>query len=164
MSLVWNDDCLPAVSNATRDTSYTACCSARYTFNLVGTIAPGVGGSTYYPNRCTASPTTAAVSIGPMVVDMEVVSDGITVDDELVVNGVVFQAGQYLVNLGAGTTALGTTFAGGTSDCNGQHLVGAGTVLATVAQGQSATLVGADNHGIDLFMNGAIILRPVVAP
>jgi hypothetical protein len=99
-----------------------------------------------------------------MVVDMEIVSDGITVDDELLVNGAVFGAGSNLVTLGAGATGLGATFAGGASACNGQHTIAAGTVVATVPQGSSVTLAGGDNHGIDLFMNGAILLRPAGAP
>jgi len=164
MNLFWSEQCVPEVVNAVRDTNYMQCCSARFTFDLVATITPGVGGSTYFPNNCTQSPTTAFVTIGPMVVDTEVVSDSITVDDELLINGQVFQAGQYLVSLGAGATGTGATFAGGQSACNGQHTVGAGTVVATVPQGQSVTLAAGDNHGIDLFIRGALLLRPAAAP
>lgn len=162
-AVIWSAACVPAVTNAVRDTSYTQCCAARFTFD----VSAGVGaanGSTYYPNKCSASPTTAAVTIGPMIVAMEVVSDGISVDDELLVNGAVFQAGAYLVALGSGATAYGTTFGGGQSACNGQHSVAAGTVLATVAQGATVTLRGGDNHGIDLFMRGAVLVRPAGAP
>jgi hypothetical protein len=177
--LVWTESCIPVVKNATLDDTYKECCSARFTFTLIGTIPPGDNNSTYYPNRCTGSPTTTNyVEIGPMVVDMEIVADEILVDDELLVNGEPFEAGRYLVNLGEGDTGTGTNFDGGLSECNGQHRIEKGKVIATVPQGLSVTLAGGDNHGIDLFVAGkkivtegtaiftpaSIILKPVSTP
>ena len=171
MNLVWSNNCVPNVVNADRDNSYTECCSARFTFTLIGLVTPGTFGD-YFPNRCLGVPSTPTVTIGPMVVDMEIVSDGIVVDDQLLVNGSAFQAGQHPVILGEGTTATGANFPGGLSLCNGQHSIPAGTVIATVQQGATVTLAGGDNHGINLFVAGnsartapaAIILRPVQAP
>lgn len=163
MALVWSDNCIPAASNAVRDTNYSECCSARFTFSVSGSVPAGPYG-TYYPNKCTRSPSTASVTIGPMIVDMEVVSDGIVVDDELLVNSQAYEPGNYPTILGEGTTATGANFPGGPSACNGQHRVVAGKVLATISQGDSVVLAGGDNHGIDLFMRGAVIVRPVVAP
>ena len=163
MLLSWSEECIPLVSGAFRDTSYNECCSARFTFSLVATVPAGVGGSTYYPNNCLRQ-KTSSINIGPMIVDMEVVSDGITVDDELLVNGSVFEPEQHLTLLGGGTTANGTTFIGGLSICNGLHSINSGKILATVASGSSVVLEAADNHGITLSGSGSIILRPALAP
>jgi hypothetical protein len=157
--LVWSDDCAPAIEGGSRDEGYEECCSARFEFAVQ--VIPGRG---YFPNECQASPALIAATIGPMIVDMEVVSDGIEVDDELLVNGEVFEAGQHRVTLGAGTTGTGASFSGGTSLCNGRHNVVAGKILAVVPQGDSVQLGVGDNHGIDIEINGAVIVRPVSAP
>jgi hypothetical protein len=163
MLLSWTEECIPSVSGASRDTLFNQCCSARFTFSLSATVPAGVSGSTYYPNNCLRQ-KTSSIDIGPMIVDMEVVSGGITVDDDLLVNGSIFEGNQHLVILGGGTTASGDTFDGGLSACNGAHSIGSGKILATAASGSSVKLEVADNHGITLSGFGSIILRPALAP
>jgi hypothetical protein len=160
------------------------CCECTYSFNVTGTIAAGCGGSNYYPNRCEPlNFQTDAITIGPLKFAAEISAGpgGITVDDELIVNGSVFQAGQYLVNLGGGCTGRtasntpqcgdcerfgwnGTTFAPVASTCNGQHTIPEGTVIGTVSENGSMTIAAGDNHGIDLFMSGQIVIKPLAAP
>jgi hypothetical protein len=160
------------------------CCECTYSFSVTGTVASGCGGSNYYPNRCQPlNFQTAAITIGPIKYAAEILAGpgGITVDDELIVNGSVFQAGQYLVNLGGGCTARtaantpqcgdcerfgwnGTAFASVPSTCNGQHTIPEGTVLGTVPENGSMTIAAGDNHGINLFMSGQIKIKPIAAP
>jgi hypothetical protein len=151
------------------------CCECVYSFNVSAPVAAGCGGSTYFPNRCDPlSFQTSAITIGPIKYAAEILAGdgGITVDDELIVNGVVFQPLQYLVTLGSGST--GNTnpspppaceqFSGGTSSCNGQHTIPEGTVIGAIPEGETMTIAGGDNHGIDLFMSGQIVIRPIGAP
>jgi hypothetical protein len=100
-----------------------------------------------------------------MVVDMVVTSAGIEVDDELLLNGEVFEPGQYTVTLSPGTNAAdGNEFPGGPSLCNGRHVIPAGTVLGSVPQGSYLELRGGDNHGIALMMEGSVVLRAAGPP
>jgi hypothetical protein len=160
------------------------CCECTYSFSVSTPVAAGCGGSNYYPNRCQPlNFQTAAITIGPIkyAAEISVGPGGITVDDELIVNGSVFQAGLYPVNLGGGCTArgagespqcgscerfgwTGTAFSSVPSTCNGQHTIPEGTVLGTVSENGSMTMAAGDNHGIDLFMFGQIVIKPLGAP
>lgn len=154
------------------------CCECTYSFNLTGTVAAGCGDSTYFPNRCQPlSYQTAAITIGPFNYDVEVVSNSILVDDELIVNGAVFQPGIYPVapsdqcpdGLCPGSTGFGTNpncvqFDGGASACNGQHTIPVGTVITVIPAGTTATIAAGDNHGIDLFAAGEITIKPISTP
>jgi hypothetical protein len=154
------------------------CCECTYSFNLTGTIAAGCGDSTYFPNRCQpTSYQTAAITIGPFNYDVEIISNSITVDDELIVNGQIFQPGLYPVEpsgqcpdgLCPGGTGFGTSpncvqFAGGESTCNGQHTIPVGTVITVLSAGTTATIAAGDNHGIQLFANGQIKIKPIAFP
>ena len=162
------------------------CCECTYSFNLIGTITGGCGSpnpSTYFPNRCQPlSFQTAAITIGPFNYDVEVVSNSILVDDELIVNGAVFQAGQYPVigGLTGGCDGYfssappcnpcgsfgwdGTSFQPVQSTCNGQHTIPVGTVITVISAGTTATIAAGDNHGIQLFANGQIKIKPIAFP
>lgn len=157
------------------------CCECTYSFNLIGTITGDCGGSTYFPNRCQpTSYQTAAITIGPFNYDVEIISNSITVDDELIVNGTVFQGGQYLTSLGGGCTGYfssappcnpcgsfgwdGTSFQPVQSTCNGQHTIPVGTVITVLSAGTTATIAAGDNHGIELFANGQIKIKPIAFP
>lgn len=163
------------------------CCECVYEFNVVGSVAAGCGTSTYYPNRCDPlNFKTQDIVIGPFKFDAEIVSGGswsfstgtgILVDDELIVNGQIFQPGLYPVQptdqcpngLCPGGTGFGTSpncvqFAGGASACNGQHTIPEGTVISVLNAGDTLTLAGGDNHGIDLFMRGQIKVLPISTP
>lgn len=168
MAVIWSDLCIPQVTNATRDPEYRDCCSAKFDFSLTTPVPAGVGGSTYYPNKCDPTwLTTDPVTIGPMVVDMVVISAGIEVDDELLLDGEVFQPGlpQYAVTLSSGNNGGdGSFFPGGPSLCNGRHVIPEGTVLVSVPRGTSLELRGGDNHGISLMMEGSVIVRAVGPP
>jgi hypothetical protein len=164
--LVWSNFCLPNVNGASRVSSYTQCCSAQYEFSFATTAPAASNGSNYYPNNCLQGiRLEQLITIGPMKVDMEVESNGIEVDDDLIVNGLIYEEDQHNVNLGAASvTGFGTSFGGGMSLCNGRHDIEAGKLLATVAAGQTVTLGVQDNHGIDIILSGAIILRALRAP
>lgn len=149
------------------------CCECTYSFNLTGTVAAGCGDSTYFPNRC--QPTnyqTEAITIGPFNYDVEIVSNSILVDDELLVDGNVFQPNVYPAELSPGNTGFNNpspppnciSFDGGTSDCNGQHTIPVGTVITVIPAGTTATIAGGDNHGIQLFAEGEITIRPIAFP
>ena len=154
------------------------CCECTYSFNLIGTITGGCDESTYFPNRCQpTSYQTAAITIGPFNYDVEIISNSITVDDELIVNGQIFQPGIYPVQpsdqcpdgLCPGGTGFGTSpncvqFAGGASTCNGQHTIPVGTVITVLSAGTTATIAAGDNHGIQLFANGQIKIKPISFP
>jgi hypothetical protein len=160
------------------------CCDCTYSFSVSGSIEAGCGGSNYYPNRCEPlNFQTAAITIGPIKFAVEISAGpgGITVDDELIVNGSVFQAGQYLVNLGGGCTGrtasstpqcggcerfgwTGTVFAPVASTCNGLHTIPEGTIIGTIPENETMTIAAGDNHGIDLFMSGQIVIKPLTAP
>jgi hypothetical protein len=151
------------------------CCECTYSFSVSGSIALGCGNSSYYPNRCQPlSFQTAAITIGPLKFAAEISAGpgGITVDDELIVNGSVFQPGLYLVTLNPGSTAYTNPspppncieFAGGASACNGLHTIPEGTIITTIAEGGTATIAAGDNHGINLSMSGQIVIKPLAAP
>ena len=160
------------------------CCECVYSFNVTGTIAAGCGGSNYYPNRCQPlNFQTPSITIGPLKFIAEILAGpgGITVDDELIVNGSVFQSGLYLVNLGGGCTArtasntpqcgdcerfgwTGTSFSSVPSTCNGLHTIPEGTVIGAISEGGTMTIAGGDNHGITLSMSGQIVIKPLGAP
>ena len=160
------------------------CCECTYSFNLTGTIDAGCGSSTYFPNRCDPlNFQTSAITIGPFNYGVEVVSNSITVDDELIVNGAVFQAGQYPVIGGltggcTGRTAAendecgncqrfgwdGSEFQKVPSTCNGQHVISTGTVIAVLPAGSTVTIAAGDNHVIDLFAEGEITIKPILIP
>lgn len=158
------------------------CCECTYSFNLTGTIAAGCGDSTYFPNRCEPlNYQTAAITIGPFNYDVEIVSNSITVDDELIVNGSIFQENEYLVDLGGGCTGRfatendqcgncqrfgwdGSEFQKVPSTCNGQHTIPTGTVIAVLQSGEVVTISAGDNHGIDLFAEGEITIKPISLP
>lgn len=151
------------------------CCECVYEFNITGSVAAGCGTSTYYPNRCNPlNFKTQDIVIGPFKFDAEIISSGtgILVDDELLVNGLVFQPNFYLVTLGSGGTGVNDPssppdciqFAGGTSLCNGQHTIPQGTVISVLNAGDTLTLAAGDNHGIDLFMRGQIKVLPISTP
>lgn len=171
--------CCPIGSMSLVDES---CCECTYSFNLTGTVAAGCGGSTYYPNRCTpTSFQTPSITIGPFDYDVEIVSNSILVDDELLVDGAVFQPNQYIVNLGGGCTGgfasttpqcgdcerfgwNGTAFSPVSSTCNGQHTIPTGTVISALQSGNTVTIAAGDNHGIDLFANGQIKIKAITIP
>jgi hypothetical protein len=160
------------------------CCECVYSFNVSAPVSAGCGDSTYYPNRCEPlNFQTPSITIGPLkfIAEISAGSGGITVDDELIVNGFVFQAGQYLVNLGGGCTARtaatndqcgncqrfgwnGIEFVSVASTCNGQHTIPEGTVIGAIPEGETMTIAAGDNHGIDLFMSGQIVIKPLGAP
>jgi hypothetical protein len=163
--LVWSTACLPEVNGADRDLSYSQCCSARYEFSYSANRGNGFNDSNYFPNECSASPSFTVVNIGPMIIDMEVISDDILADDELLVNGSIYEPGtepRFLT--GSENNGTGIPFVAGMSICNGQHTVAAGKLLSIVPQGSSVTLGVGDNHGIDIILSGAIILRALRAP
>lgn len=151
-NLVWSEECVPDVEGGSRDENYTECCSARFEFSYSEEGLP------YTPNNCSASPYVTVMTIGPMIVDMEVISDGIEADDELLVDGAVFEPGSDAGFL------LGPQGIDGPALCNGRHTIDAGKVLAVVSQGDLVELGAGDNHGIDLILEGAVIVRPVASP
>jgi hypothetical protein len=156
------------------------CCECVYSFNVSAPVAAGCGDSTYYPNRCQPlNFQTPAITIGPLkfIAEISAGPGGITVDDELIVNGQIFQPGLYPVQpsnqcpsgLCPGSTGFGTSpncvqFSGGPSACNGQHTIPEGTVIGVIPEGETMTIAGGDNHGIDLFMLGQIKIKPIAAP
>lgn len=175
------------------------CCECVYVFDVVGSIEAGCGNSTYFPNRCDPlNFKTQDIVIGPFKFDAEIVvgdgnllqpddvaqppgdfipQSGILVDDELLVNGVVFQPGLYPVeptpectdglcpgSTGVEVDANCVQFAGGPSSCNGQHVIPPGTVIAALNKGETLTLAAGDNHGIDIFMRGEIVVKPISIP
>jgi hypothetical protein len=160
------------------------CCDFVYSLDASGTVAAGCGGGTYYPNRCEPlNFQTTETIIGPFefIVEISAGPGGITVDDELIVNGSVFQAGQYLVDLGGGCTAItaaendqcgnckrfgwnGDEFVSVPSTCNGLHTIPEGTVIGTISEGETMTIAAGDNHGITLSMSGKIVIKPLGAP
>jgi hypothetical protein len=163
--LVWSEFCVPAVTGASRDSAYSECCSARFEFSYTAGRGNGLNNSNYFPNECSASPRLDVINIGPMIVDMEVISGGILVDDELLIDGSIYEPGTELRVLAAEQkNGTGVPFTGGLSVCNGQHTVAEGKVLTVVPQGGSVTLGFGDNHGIELILNGSIILKPLQAP
>jgi hypothetical protein len=162
------------------------CCECVYSFNVSAPVAQGCGTSTYYPNRCQPlNFQTPAITIGPLkfIAEISAGPGGITVDDELIVNGSVFQSGLYPVEGGltggcTGRTAAtnnqcgnceafgstGTGFAPVASTCNGQHTIPEGTVIGAISEGGTMTIAGGDNHGIQVFMSGQIVIKPLGAP
>jgi hypothetical protein len=151
------------------------CCECVYSFNVSAPVADGCGDSTYYPNRCQPlNFQTPAITIGPLkfIAEISAGPGGITVDDELIVNGIVFQPFLYLVILGSGSTGYTNSspppdciqFDGGPSACNGLHTIPEGTVIGVIPEGETMTIAGGDNHGIDLFMSGQIKIKPIAAP
>ncbi len=151
------------------------CCECTYSFSISAPVAVGCGNSPYFPNRCQPlSFQTAAITIGPIKYAAEILAGpgGITVDDELIVNGSVFQAGLYNVTLNSGSTGYTNpspppnciSFTQGPSSCNGLHTIPEGTVLGTVPENGSMTIAAGDNHGINLFMSGQIKIKPIAAP
>jgi hypothetical protein len=117
------------------------CCQVVYDLSAKGA---GVG----LPGHCRAEPRTSEFVFGPMVVDMEVVSLGLDVDDELMVNGQRFEPGMYPFS----------------NSCNGAHKIPHGRVIATVMAGRTVSIQAADNHGVNLAISGKIMLRAVQIP
>jgi hypothetical protein len=167
LKIYLNKLCCPEFENATL--GEVECCRCPYSIDLEGTVAAGCGGSNYFPNNCGDVETfTPEVTFGPFPFRCEVVvgEEGLEVDDDLLIDGEVYEAGQHLVQLGAGPTGYDDGeggcegFAGGTSECNGAHTIAEGTVLATLDIGDTVTLKGSDNHGIDLYLRGNIDIIP----
>jgi hypothetical protein len=151
------------------------CCECVYSFNVSAPVAQGCGNSTYYPNRCQPlNFQTPSITIGPLkfIAEISAGPGGITVDDELIVNGSVFQAGLYPATLNPGSTGFFNPspppncvqFAGGPSACNGLHTIPEGTVIGAISEGGTMTIAAGDNHGIQLFMSGQIVIKPLGAP
>lgn len=144
-------------------TGQNGCCELNYTYNqsvaIPATCSPDP--TTYYPNRCTATPKTALATLGPMIVPMTI-DFNILVDDEAIVDGAIYQGGSFLVTLGSGKSGLTcSTFPGGTSLCNGQHTA-TGSVTKDV--GESFTFQVGDNHGIQCFGNGTLTAKFIGPP
>jgi len=151
------------------------CCDCTYSFSASAPITPGCGDSPYYPNRCDPlNYQTAALTIGPIKYATEILAGpgGITVDDELIVNGSIFQDGLYPVTLSPGETGVTNPspppdcieFAGGPGACNGLHTIPEGTVIGTIPENGTMTIAAGDNHGITLSMSGQIVIKPLSAP
>jgi len=158
--------CCPELTNATLESQ--DCCMCSYSLDLIGFTPPGCGDSTYFPNACEEIQNfTNEAEIGPFLFDCFVVvgDGGIEVDDDLQIDGVTFEEGEHLVELGAGETGRSVgveceEFGGGLSQCNGAHAIEPGTILAILQAGESITIRGKDNHGIDLYLRGDINVIP----
>lgn len=163
-----NKLCCPEFENATLGEE-SECCRCPYSIDLESTVEAGCGGSNYFPNDCGDTERfTPEVTFGPFSFKCKVVvgEGGLEVDDDLLIDGNIFEDGQHTVELGAGTTGYDDgnggceEFAGGTSECNGAYVIEEGAVLKTLEIGETVTLKGSDNHGIDLYLRGDIDIVP----
>lgn len=143
-------------------TGQNGCCELSYTYNesapIPGACSPP---TTYYPNRCTATPKTALATLGPMIVPMTI-DFNILVDDEAIIDGAIYQPNSFLVTLGSGKSGIDcSTFPGGASLCNGQH-----TAIGSVTKdtGSTFTFQVGDNHGIECFGNGVFTAKFIGPP
>lgn len=170
---IYHPSCFPN-SNQYFSKSGFGCCTQCYDYFEVVDIPNvncGIFSSNYYPNRCSGNPKTPTGTIGPMPLDSEVLLNFYSVDDDLVVNGSIYEENQHLVTLGSGNTGDCTTFGGGLSTCNGAHsevfgltYCNGGKLLATIPKGGFFSAYGQDNHGINCFLILTVVVVPVDAP
>jgi hypothetical protein len=169
MPLIFSEACYPTPFGIIMELKErTGCCEIEFEFSEDWQI----GDLEYLPNECGNSPEASGressnTFLGSPI-DYEVYSGGILVDDDIgfavgrtATRSDIFEAGQHLVNL---TADPGQGFAGGLSACNGQHSIPRGRFIATVPAKTAFSIVLFDNHGIETFVRGSLIVRPVSPP
>ena len=171
---IYDQSCFPDSNEYFSSGGGEGCCARCFNYTQVVEI-PNVNcttfSSNYYPNRCSGNPKTPTGTIGPMPIDSEVLLNFYSVDDDLVINGSIYEPNQHLVTLGSGNTGNCTTFEGGLSTCNGAHaeflgvtFCAGGKLVATIPKGGIFSAYGQDNHGIVCFLLMTVVVVPVDAP
>jgi hypothetical protein len=167
MPLIFSKACYPApfgVLMALKET--TGCCEVEFEFvdDWEIKILP------YTPNAGPEGPlgSDSATTWLPAPIDYEVYSGGIEVDDDLAfavgrdpTRADIFEAGQHLRNL---TADPGQGFPGGMSVCNGAHEIERETFIISVPAKEKLEIALFDNHGIEVYARGSVIVRPVSPP
>lgn len=146
----------------------TDCCEIEYSFSSDWDIK----NLPYKPNECGSVGVDGGLELTATLlrapVAYEIFSGGMTVDDDIgfavnkaVTRADIFEPGQHLVTLGADPDQ---DFPGGLSECNGQHTISRGKFIVAVPAQQVCNIGLFDNHGIETFVTGSIIIRPVSPP
>lgn len=169
MPLIFTEECYPTPFGLAMNLKErTGCCEIEFEFSNAWQI----GGLAYTPNECSESPNAGGSELSntfiPAAIDYEVYSGGMFVDDDVAfavgrtpTRADIFEAGQHLVNL---TADPEQGFAGGLSICNGQHTIPRERFIATVPAKTAFYIALYDNHGIESFLEGSLIVRPVSPP